>query len=311
MGGGLFGSRLGAISLEVLSLLLVPAALLLLPQPLDDGSFDEAVLGFRLIGVLPCAVFYASCAAYALADVFAPPSWARTRKFQGAAVDLAAYPRVLLASLGSWFLVGLPAAWLVSRVLCPLRGCPSPLSPWDSQQLLSHVPACVLIVDAVFYATHRLLHSRALYAAVHARHHTFSAPFALAAVYAHPLEHLLSNVVSVSAGPLLLGSHPYTAAVWACLAVLSTTASHSGWATLWSNDKHDWHHAEPREHFGTGGMLVDRMVGTDTRYRARSKLLARQSAGTGAARAFAAWAHRDGETRRSALVLRSRSSKDD
>ena len=147
------------------------------------------------------------------------------------------------------------------------------------------MPAFVVLVDLVFFASHRALHSRALYARVHALHHAFPAPFAHAAVYAHPLEHLVSNVACITAGPLLCGSHPATAAAWAAAAVFSTTASHSGWALPWCDDRHDWHHACPIEHFGTAGMLLDRVLGTNAKYRARAAAAAAGAAGDARKRA--------------------------
>lgn len=265
------GWSASAIALEVASLALVPLALLASSPPAGADAYADAVLSFTYIGLAPMALFYLLAAGYGVADACASRSCAARYKFQGPAgvvMDASAYPRAALVSLKSWLLVGLPAAWLVARVLAPARGCPSPRAPWSLWEFAAHLPVFVVVVDAVFFASHRALHSRALYARVHALHHSFPAPFALAAVYAHPLEHLLSNVACITAGPLLCGSHPATAAAWACLATFSTAASHSGWALPWSDDRHDWHHTVPSEHFGTALMLIDRALGTNARYRA-------------------------------------------
>jgi len=128
-------------------------------------------------------------------------------------------------------------------------------------------PLLALDAAAAALATARL-------ALVHRMHHTFTAPFALAAVYAHPLEHLLSNVLPISLGPLLMRSHPATAALWAAIAIFSTCGAHSGYLVrgLTRSAFHDHHHQVFLENYGVLGdtpLGLDWWLGTSRRYWAK------------------------------------------
>lgn len=76
------------------------------------------------------------------------------------------------------------------------------------------LPLCALLIprpqialffvleDAWHYFAHRLLHHRLLYKHIHKLHHEFSAPFGLAAEYAHPIEVMVLGLGTVGS-PLL------------------------------------------------------------------------------------------------------------
>ena len=89
-----------------------------------------------------------------------------------------------------------------------------------------------------------MLHHPSVYKYIHKKHHEWTAPIGLIALYAHPFEHIVSNLLPVFAGPLLMGTHVFTAGVWMVAALTTTTISHSGYhfPFLPSPEAHDYHH---------------------------------------------------------------------
>lgn len=267
--------------LQALSLSAVPAAQLALAPagtPLLPWPTHAAWPTFVLLGLVPLAFFALCAGAWAAVDAAVARGWAprlAACKLQADWQPRAADYLVALRSAAvSWLCVGLPFAWLLCSAVGPRLGLPlAGDAPWSAWQLAAHLPGFLVCVEVGFYASHRLLHSRALFKAVHAQHHEFSAPFALAAVHAHPIEHLISNVAPISLGPLLLRSHPATAAAWACIAIFSTCGAHCGYYVpgLTRSPFHDHHHAVYTENFGVLGAVVglDRWLGTSTRFRAK------------------------------------------
>ncbi|MBN3296239.1 FXDC2 protein, partial [Amia calva] len=126
-----------------------------------------------------------------------------------------------------------------------------------------------LLEEILFYYSHRqLFHHPALYKHVHKIHHEWTAPIGVVSLYAHPVEHVLSNMLPVLCGPILMGSHVATTMLWFTMALLVTTISHCGYHLpfLPSPEFHDFHHLRFNQCYGVLGVL-DRLHGTDVAFK--------------------------------------------
>ncbi|GAA5887660.1 hypothetical protein JCM6882_001487 [Rhodosporidiobolus microsporus] len=148
--------------------------------------------------------------------------------------------------------------------------------------------------DMWHYFVHRLMHHRRLYKYVHKVHHTYSAPFGLAAEYAHPIEVLILGLGTVGS-PLLWcylsggNMHLITMYTWICLRLFQAVDAHSGydfpwslqhWLPIWAGaEHHDYHHEQFQDCYSSSLRIWDWMLGTDHKYHAyRAKQKAEKQA---------------------------------
>jgi fatty acid hydroxylase domain-containing protein 2 len=126
----------------------------------------------------------------------------------------------------------------------------------------------VIVEEILFYYSHRILHHPKLYARIHKQHHEWISPLAWCCIYAHPIEHVVSNLFPIMIGPLIIGMHPLSALLWFAIAFHSTMNSHSGLhlPATQSPEEHDWHHLTFTEMYGVVGLL-DWLHGTDVKWR--------------------------------------------
>ncbi|KAJ2995190.1 Chromosome 5 4 [Globomyces sp. JEL0801] len=125
-----------------------------------------------------------------------------------------------------------------------------------------------IIEEVWFYYSHRLLHHPSIYRFIHKRHHLFTAPVGMAATFAHPFEHLVSNMAPMVLGPIIMQSHIAVSWIWFNFAIIVTITTHCGY-DLWgfpSSLAHDFHHYSFNYNFGVAGIL-DFLHGTDSAYQ--------------------------------------------
>lgn len=206
--------------------------------------------------------------------------WFENRKVQPSYhPDAATYRSVLLNVLHNQIVVGGAVQLLFTYVGMPWRGV-DPAAPFPAwTEVLRDLVVFVACEEVGFFYGHRLLHWGPLYRRVHKLHHTFTAPFGWVAIYCHPFEMILSNLIPFYAGPFLMGSHPLTAALWFNFGIINTINAHCGyWLPGMPNPaQHDWHHERTTECFGLLGVL-DTWHGTNTRFVKHAEELAARRA---------------------------------
>ncbi len=138
-------------------------------------------------------------------------------------------------------------------------------------EVVRHLLLCCAMREVLFYYAHRLLHQPRVYRAVHKTHHKFIAPVALAAQYAHPVEHIVANVLPVGLPPLLLHAHVLTYWAFVALMLVETATVHSGYDFFDGAARmHDAHHEKFNLNYGVFGWM-DWMHGTDGKGKAETE----------------------------------------
>ncbi|KAI8478178.1 fatty acid hydroxylase domain-containing protein 2-like isoform X1 [Branchiostoma floridae x Branchiostoma belcheri] len=244
---------------------------------------DEHLLGTLGTLLVPSLVFWLVNGSLLVVDVTGQPAALLRYKIQeekNVPVDPVRLWKTIKLVLFNQFIVTGPLVFLAAPPIFHWRGMPCGRElPWFHWVVVELI-VFVLVEEVMFYYSHRLLHQPALYKRIHKKHHEWTAPIGIVAVYSHPVEHILSNLLPVAAGPILMGSHVATVWLWFCLALTTTSISHSGYhfPLLPSPEAHDFHHAKFNQCYGVmlflrfnqcyGVMgVLDRLHGTDEQFR--------------------------------------------
>jgi len=189
--------------------------------------------------------------------------------------------------LFSHFTVELPQIWLFHPIaeFLGMQTYQIPFPAWT--KMAYQILLFFIFEDAFHYVAHQALHYGPLYRNIHKIHHKYSAPFGLAAEYAHPAEVLILGMGTIG-GPLLFcyftrDLHILTMYVWIVLRLFQAIDSHSGYDFPWSLNKflpvwsgadhHDFHHMAFTNNYSTSFRYLDYFFGTDRKYHAYKERL--------------------------------------
>lgn len=152
--------------------------------------------------------------------------------------------QVLLRVLFNQIVIG-PLFVTVFFPLAKIRGMDKKIRPLPAlTEFVVHFAASILVREIYFYYSHRTLHMKRFYERFHKRHHEWTSPVAVSAIYCSSLEHVFSNLGPVALGPFLFGSHYFTGMAFAVYAILMTLHDHSGYhfPYYFNPSWHDYHH---------------------------------------------------------------------
>jgi sterol desaturase/sphingolipid hydroxylase (fatty acid hydroxylase superfamily) len=144
----------------------------------------------------------------------------------------------------------------------------------DVFELLSQLVICMLCEDFFFYLSHRLLHNDYFYNKIHKIHHEFNETVTISALYSHPLEFIIGNIIPSSIAPMILGQrmHLLTHLVYIVMVLHESNDGHSGYTFSWSPhrvipltfdaDFHIFHHWKFRGNYANYFSIWDKFFGT-------------------------------------------------
>ena len=134
------------------------------------------------------------------------------------------------------------------------RGAAGAAAVPPGPRLAAGAAVVALWADFHFYATHRLLHTPALFRAIHKTHHRSHNVDPFSGLSMHPLEHLL-----YFSALLLPGAPLWVTNLISIAMVVNPIPAHLGYGPL---DRHHWdHHTRFNWNFGSS-MLWDVLLGT-------------------------------------------------
>lgn len=163
------------------------------------------------------------------------------------------YKKVLPTVIFNTFIVPIPWFFILSFFINILN------YQLTISKLLFDLITTPIIVDVLFYISHRLFHIPILYK-YHKKHHEINIPIGISALYMTPVDLLFGNLLPTYLPLLIISAHPISILCWISFASVNTVImAHSGFK--WLAEYHDYHHTNSNKNFGVN-IFMDRLFKT-------------------------------------------------
>ena len=240
---------------------------------LEPFFYGAGIFGFR----------YLAFAGLAFAAWYGRRDAQSRGKLQASIPDLPQLAREIAYSVVAVLVFGLVIGVIAAWGIGPRTRLYHDVAQYGWLYFWASIPLMVLVHDAYFYWTHRLMHTRALFRAFHAVHHLSTNPTPWTAYAFHPLESAV-QALGVVLVIFIMPSHPLALIVFQTISTAINVYGHLGyelyprdwprhWLGRWINTSvaHNFHHETARHNYGFYFLFWDRMMGTlepayETRY---------------------------------------------
>jgi methylsterol monooxygenase len=170
------------------------------------------------------------------------------------------YPRTIIVALFNQFIITLPLIYFLKDFHHQYDLCTKDIQmtwiSWSFRILMLN-----FATDIIFYWMHYLMHCSIIYKYIHSIHHAWKAPVAAGTVYAHPVEHFMTNIVPYYLPFYYLNLSWTCMLFWTAIIPIATTFAHSGYLIIYANDgRHDLHHHKFNVNYGL--LFSDYIFGT-------------------------------------------------
>jgi methylsterol monooxygenase len=193
----------------------------------DAAPVDDFWFHFLLFFVYPIVLYWVFGCAFLLLDLTRRPASLIQYKIQ-APLDISSKElrQVITQVLVNQFVIGF-LFFLTHYHLSRYWGIHSGEQLPTLSKAVTDLFVYLVVEEILFYYFHRLLHHPHVYKHIHKVHHQWTAPIAITAVYCHPIEHIVSNLLPVTMGKeeFTLRTHSHHHHCY----VLAASQGHSLW----------------------------------------------------------------------------------